>query len=251
MAISHIEEYKSLRQEMLERFQRIHDTLKWGVGGFIAFLSFYLTITFKNFSDIFPKLIENNVPTVPTNITALLIMQIIIVLIALSVLKSYQGIYSLATYIAVVIEKGDGGKWHGMSREYGRYLQDIYEDKTDSDKKKKKKELNIKCWERYLPWPFGSQWGADSAQLATILFMLFLGSISIVLLKTGIDFSQLEINLVQCIFLFITIIVMSINLWLIYILYGRVRNYREKIEKRWIQYSKDFDSVIFKDKYKA
>lgn len=250
MAISHVEEYKSLRQEMLERFQRIHDTLKWGVGVFIAFLSFYLTITFKNFSDIFPNLIENNVPTVPTNITALLIMQIIIALIALSALKSYQGIYSLGTYIAVVIEKGNGGKWHRMSREYGRYLQDIY-DETDNDKKKKKEELNIKWREQNIPWPFGSRWGADSAQLATILFMLFLGSISIVLLKTGIDFSQLEINLVQWIFLLIPIIIISINLWLIYILYGGIRNYREKIEKRWIQYSKDFDSVIFEDEYKV
>ena len=43
MSIKDPEEYATLRQEMLERFERIHDTAKHGTGAYLAFLAFYYT----------------------------------------------------------------------------------------------------------------------------------------------------------------------------------------------------------------
>ena len=160
MAISHEEEYKSLRQEMLELFQRIHDILKWGVGGFVVFLSFYLAI-------------EGAYGMVITDREALYIMLAIIAMMGLSVLRNYYGIYTIGTYIAVVIEKNNSGKWHRMSRQYDDYLEKM-------NKNKKKEKLKVSWWERYLPWPVGSRWGADSMQLCYILIGLFITSFGIV-----------------------------------------------------------------------
>ena len=41
MPIDGSDEYKTLRDEMMQRFERIHDTMKYGLGAFIALLAYY------------------------------------------------------------------------------------------------------------------------------------------------------------------------------------------------------------------
>ncbi len=100
MTIDLKDEYATLRQEMLERFDRIHDTAKYGIGAFIAFLSYYFTTDFDDF-------------------IALTILQLLVALVGAYVLRLYRSIYTVGTYIAIVIEGNSKAKWHRMSRQVG------------------------------------------------------------------------------------------------------------------------------------
>ena len=126
-------------QEMLERFERIHDTIKWISGGYIAFLSFYWVQ-----SSIIPPIV------------CLIVLELFVFLMGLSVLRLYWSIYNVGSYIGVVLENKSDLKWHTMSRFYGDYLKE-YERRPERVKR---------------PFPFGERWGGDSSQVSILLIAL-------------------------------------------------------------------------------
>ena len=210
MPIGHEHEYASLRQEMLDRFERIHDTLKFGIGGFIAFLSIYLVI---------PD--SSTFISIPDGI-AILIMWAIIAFIGLSALNNFQMIYKIGTYISFLIEKNNDVKWHRMSRKYSEYLSD------------KKKIWKIK---KYIPGPIGQMWGSDSTMVSIILIILFLASWGIVKIKTGSILTCIPTSPIP--WILFTILILT-NLYLFCILTVGMKRYREKTESNWKEYKGDF-----------
>ena len=100
MSMDYKDEYASLRQEMLERFERIHDALKFGLGAFLIALSYYYI------EDKFDGFI------------ALIILQLIIAMIGLYSLRLFKSIYTMGSYIVAFIEStSTEAKYHTMSRE--------------------------------------------------------------------------------------------------------------------------------------
>jgi len=220
--INHKDEYSTLRQEILQRFERIHDISKYGIGGFIAFISFYFS------SELFEVIKPLD------NLLALLIMQLIVALMGLSLLNSYQRIYSIGTYIAVIIETGKEGKWHRMSRGYPDYLV-----------KKKLIKGREKCF-----YPIGEKWGTDSATLSFILFALIWVSFLTVWLKVKCFNAFIPSDISHWIVFFIMLFFIGINIVIFCKLLG-IQEYRKKLEERWIEYSKDFDKKDgFSDPFK-
>lgn len=216
MPIDYVDEYVSLRQEMLERFEKIHDTLKYGIGGFIAFLSFYLAV----------HKIDGIVP-IP-NMIALFTMFSIVLFMGLSVLNNFRHIYRIGTYIAFIIESTNGVRWHRMSRRYGDYLKYL------------KKKNKLKWWE--IAW----RWGADSTQLAIVLIALFLGSFAIVVVKAENLYAWVPSNSIEW---FIFSILVILNIALFVSLWPGMQRFREKTEIRWGKYRKDFGTKEFPDRF--
>lgn len=115
MAIDFEDEYASLRQEMLEGFERIHDTGKYGIGAFIAFLAYYYeSLNFSNF-------------------LALVVFQLLVLLMGVYARRVYQSIYVVGTYIAFVIEKTNGVRWHRMSRSIGEFKENSGEQDVEKN----------------------------------------------------------------------------------------------------------------------
>ena len=215
MTIDFEDEYATLRQEMLERFERIHDTIKYGVGAFIAFLSYYYTTR----SD-FDKFM------------AFTILQLLVALIGMTALRLYHSIYVLGTYIAVVIECGSEAKWHRMSRQLDQY-----------EKKHKKYP-----WKHRLPFPFGERWGGDSAQGAILLMVLLLvGSVAI-FSKAGC-FSELLPNCApQWIFFIMSLFILAGNIAVFYYMWWGMRKFAANSTETWKEYHNLFGKD-FKDGY--
>ena len=211
MTIDFKDEYATLRQEMLERFDRIHDTAKYGTGAFIVFLSYYYTN--PDFD----------------NLLALTILQLIVALIGLASLRLYQSIYVAGTYIAVIIEDKSEAKWHRMSRQV-----DSYEEKNKKNK-----------WIRLLPFPLGKRWGADSAQLAILLITLMLIGFGAVFLKAT-TFQPL--CALQCFFLLIVLFLSVCNAIAVYQLWWGMRNFMQNCAETWKKYRRSFGSD-FADTY--
>ncbi len=214
MGIDFKDEYATLRQEILERFERIHDTAKYGVGAFIAFLSYYYTN--PDFDDF----------------TALTILQLLIALIGLTALRLYHSIYGVGTYIAVVIEDGSNVKWHRMSRQLDRY------------EKEHKKYRRI----HKLPFPLGRRWGEDSAQVAILLMVLILVGSNAVFSKAG-GFTKIQPNCTsQWIFFIMSLFILVVNIVVFHHMWWGMRRFVTDRSKTWKEYRGHF-SKDFKDEY--
>lgn len=105
MPITPSDEYGTLRQEQLERYERIHDTAKYGAGALIAFLSFYYTQ--GGLSHLF----------------ALSISVSLLLLMGASAFYLFERIYTIGTYIAFVLERKSEARWHRMSRSHDEYFK--------------------------------------------------------------------------------------------------------------------------------
>ncbi|MFZ3383559.1 MAG: hypothetical protein WA144_06500 [Candidatus Methanoperedens sp.] len=102
MTLDFKDEYSTLRQEMLDCFDRIHDSMKYGIGAYIAFISYYYLTPESSFGFLI----------------ALTIVQLLVALIGIYLFGLYKTIYRIGTYIAVNIEENSGPRWHRMSRQY-------------------------------------------------------------------------------------------------------------------------------------
>ncbi len=214
MPIDHKDEYATLRQEMLQRFDRIHDTTKYGVVVFIAFLSFYLAAQGALKLD---------------SLVSLIIMNFIISLITLSVYHNFEVIYTHGTYIAVMIEEESEAKWHRMRRSYPDYIESIKK-KTWRDK------LRIK-------------WGGDSKQFSYLILVLTLFSFGVIYLKEKCLNAFMPSSISDWIIALLILILLAINLRHSYKLSFGMKKYRENIEKYWIKYRDAFGKE-FCDPYK-
>lgn len=228
MSIDFKDEYASLRQEILDRFSRIHDTAKYGIGAFIAFLSYYYT--HSDFDDFF----------------ALIILQLLVALIGFSCLNLFRHIYRIGTYIAVVIEHDSKAKWYRMSRQLNEY----------------KKEYDIDKTSRILPFPLGTRWGEDPAQIAILLAVLMFVGLATAfshssILKTSL--SSLFIHPLttlpslcasQRIICIIAILLVLCNLVILVQLWLVMGNCMRKSKKTWKEYNQRFVSGEFPDEYK-
>lgn len=210
MTINFKDEYATLRQEMLERFDRIHDTAKYGTGAFIAFLAYYYTI--PNFD----------------NFIALTILQLIVALVGMTSLRLYQSIYVTGTYIAVIIEDNSEAKWHRMSRQVG-----YYEKKSKKDK---------------LPFPLGKRWGADSAQLAIILMTLMLLGFGAVILKATTLLAFQPLCALQWFLLLIILFLSVCNVIAVHQLWWGMHDFMQNCTETWKKYRRSFGSD-FADTY--
>ena len=217
MNIDFKDEYATLRQEMLNSFERIHDTAKYGIGAFIAFLAFY-----------YSELNFNN------DALALLILQLIVLLMGISFLRLFQSVYVEGTYIALIIENGPDAKWHRMSRSYNYYIKDKGKEK----------------WQDKLPFPVGKRWGADSAQYSFIILILTIIALSAVYSKTNVDLWAFLISLkfLTNLIIFINLVLLSLNIIIFYKLLWGMKNFREDTDKIWKEYYNDFGRK-FKDPY--
>ena len=200
---------------MLKRFEWIHDTAKYGIGGFIAFAFYYLSPAGSNFD---PKF-------------ALLIMQWLVLLIFVSALNNYWGIYTVGTYIAVVIERGPDAIWHKMSRKYGGYLEYLLNDKM-------KGKWKAKRWNNW-PFPIGNLWGADSAQFAWLGISLIIWSFFTIGIKTGFHCFIPDWNAQWIFLIVIALLLFSINVLLVVRLFT-MKDFINRTEARWRLYSQDF-----------
>jgi len=182
MPITHKDEYASLRQEMLERFERIHDTLKFGLGAFLIALSYYYI------EDKFDGFI------------ALIILQLIIAMIGIYTLHLFKAIYNIGSYIVEFIESiSKEAKYHTMSREKKEKLNTI------NDKQKKGSNLN---------------WGSDSRFIGFVLSVLLIISIFVIIKKSkfleNLNIEQLsKLNIEQWFLIIISIAIIIYNIYLI------------------------------------
>ena len=219
MNIDFKDEYATLRQEMLGQFERIHDTTKYGIGGFILFLSYY----WHDHSS--------------GGTFALLVLQFIVLLIGLYVLKLYRSIYIKGAYIAIVIEGTTRPRWHRMSRSVDKYLSGGH--------------IKKQCWVKKqldrLPYPIGERWGSDSAQYSIIILFLCVSAIFAVVLLA--DLSAFITRLLQSwrplsfLFIGLSFILIVLNLFIIYRLW-----FMDDTEK-WKEYCNDFGGEKFPDPY--
>ncbi len=221
-----IEEYRSLRQEMLERFERIHDTVKWVSGGFIAFLYFYWT------------------QGVISPIACIIILELFIALLGLSVLRLYRSIYFTGSYLGVILESRTDLKWHTMSGFYSEYLTEY---KTIKNKK----------------FPFGDEWGGDSQQVSFLLIALNIIAIIFFILVSTLNFNEVLYNesikspaliLISFLFASIAVSVIFFNIYIWRELWD-IGKYKKKNQDYWVSYrnenfSKIFDPVNYKLKPK-
>lgn len=214
MTIDFKDEYTTLRQEMLERFERIHDTVKYSVGAFIAFLSYYYIS-----SDF-------------DNLAAFTILQLLIALIGLTALRLYRSIYGVGTYIAVVIEDGSNAKWHRMSRQLDRY----------------ENEHNKYHWIYKLPFPLGNRWGGDSAQVAILLIVLVLVAFGAMFSKAGGLSESLPNCISQWIFFILSLFILVSNLVVSYHMWWWMRKFAANSTETWKEYRNHFGKD-FKDGY--
>ena len=125
-------EYIALRDEMMKRFDRIHDSMRHGLGVFIALIAYYHAYA--------PDKIDSGI--------AICLFQLIVFSIGIIILQNYQSIYLEGTHITVCLEKTNEHPWHRMSRHFGEYKNNK------------------------LPFLLGSRWGADSAVFAYILLLI-------------------------------------------------------------------------------
>ncbi len=214
MNIDFKDEYATLRQGILERFGRIHDTAKYGTGAFIAFLSYYyMNPGFDNF-------------------IALIILQLLVVLIGMSSLRLYQSIYVVGTYIAVIIERDSKAKWHRMSRQL-----DCYEKKQNENK-----------WTMASPFPLGKRWGGDSAQIAIFLTTLTVLGFGAVFSRANSLLAFLPSCASELFFLIFVGILFVCNMIIVYQLWWGMRNFMNKSVEVWKKYRSSFGND-FSDKY--
>lgn len=205
MTVDYKDEYITLRQEMLERFDRIHDAIKYGTGAFIVFLSYYYTTTdFDNF-------------------ISLTIFQLLVALVGFYCLSLYRSIYKVGTYIAVIIEEKSEVKWHRMSRQFDFYSRNIKKNMWTS-----------------LPFPLGNRWGADSTMLAILLINLIIIAIGAVLLKVK-SLSAFQPSLVShWIFLSIIGFLLLCNVITVYQLSWGMRKFMHNNVEIWKKYRSSF-----------
>ena len=214
MTIDYKDEYGTLRQEMLERFDRIHDSMKYGTGAFIAFLSYYYaTSEFSNY-------------------IALIILQLLVSLIGVCSLRHYQSIYRTGTYVAIIIEENSEAKWHRMSRQLDSYWKSINKDKWTCD----------------LPFPLGKRWGADSTMLAILLIILaIIGGVTVALRVESLPaFQSLQVFHWICLLLIGFLLIN--NVIIIYQLSWGMRKFMDNEVEAWKKYSLSFGND-FADRY--
>jgi len=214
MNIDFKDEYATLRQEMLDRFGRIHDTVKYGIGAFILFLSYYYG------KDEFD------------NFIALAILQLFVTLIGVYSLRLYQSIYTIGTYIAIIMEKASGVRWHRMSRNIDKYkIMERDGNKGGTTKTSKR-------------------WLSDSSSFAVLLVALMFIGFCAVFLKAQIRLSELrELCIPQLVRCIIIVVITFFNFWILCMLTFRMTPFREKCEETWKKYSRDFGTDKFPDPY--
>ena len=282
MTIDLKDEYGTLRQEMLGRFDRIHDTAKYGTGAFIAFMSFYYKS--QGFDDLI----------------ALVVLQLLVAIMGMSSLRLYYSIYNVATYISITMESNSEAKWHRMSRQLSAYmasfriteqslenlkskgLPDDVLRKLESMKSqrllerekfedelrktigepltKKNKSIILKhsrCmkirWWRKLPFPLGNRWGGDSAQLAILLLVLIFLGVSVVWIKAQLfsvlgclNSSEILLLLLQPLLIF-SIVLIICNLIVVYKLWWGIVNFVKDTDKEWKKFSQDYKGENYTD----
>lgn len=220
MSIERKEEYSSIRQEMLERFERIHDTTKYGLIVFFTFLTYYYS---QSFDDMF----------------ALFVLQALVATIGLSILRLYRKIYELGTYIELIIERNLELGWHKMSRSLERYRKW----KSENDPKWKGKE---KWWDG-LPYPIGLKWGGDSASTSLqLLFLSLIAYLTVYLKSKSVDLNVFIIlYYTNPLFVANSILVLLNSVVFLQLWYG-MKKFRESMEETWKYYRDDFGKG-FKD----
>ena len=212
MAIDFEDEYASLRQEMLEGFERIHDTGKYGIGAFIAFLAYYYES--HNFS----------------NFLALVVFQLLVLLMGVYARRVYQSIYVVGTYIAFVIEKTNGVRWHRMSRSIGEF-------KENSGEQDVEKNSSTKA-------PKG--WGKDSFWFGLLLLaLIFVGIVAVLLKASVLSLCASQ----QLLYILIIVALLIINLYIFYVLSWGMGKFRVKEEQKWKAYNKVFGKPKWRDPY--
>jgi hypothetical protein len=213
MALGFEHEYQSLRQEMLERFDRVHDTLKYGIGGFIAIVGYYHTHT-----------------ATMDHALALTLLELLILAIGMSSKNIFHSIYVEGTYIACVSERESQAKWHRMSRCFDRYLKDT----------------NRSPLTRRLPFPLGRRWGGDSANVAVILiFMLLIAWFEVCSQAGGLSFlyeKVITLGVLSCLLALIDIAIVY------HLLFG-ITDFLKRTQNNWKSFSEDFGTDRFPDPY--
>ena len=220
MSIDHKDEYPTLRQEVLERFERIHDTAKYGVGGFVAVLGFYYSR--DNLDHAF----------------VLLILQSLVILIGLSALGHSRAIYSLGTYMAVISEKDSNkARWHRMIRHYSDYVEKYGEEIQ--------KEY---AWLDKL-MVLGRKRGVDPTMVSIMTFVLpFFGFVAVYLKAecwnaiVPCDFIHICLFVLICL-AYISSLIITCTLW-----FGMGR-FTKNTAEGWKRYCNDFGTEKFPDPY--
>lgn len=218
--IDHKDEYASLRQEMLERFARIHDTAKYGIVGFIAIIGFY----YSRGDALDPTFV-------------LLILQSLVILIGFSTFGQYQLIFTLGAYIAVVIEKKSSkARYHMMNRFYKEYLEDNANQKE-------------KWWNKLLPPWWSKNWYTDPLSISYLILVLPVFGGFAVYLKTGCW--NVFVSDSFHIFLFIiSIFTFGFNMYMFYKLRWGMIKFKKETTDDWWRYSEVFDPNKFPNGYK-
>lgn len=199
------DEYQALRQEILHRFEKVYDAEKYGFGSILALIG-YLCLG----------------PSKPLEaITALMLLESLILILSIFVMNEFMMIYRLGTYIALFSEGKDknSAKWVRMSRRDRDCLQAINCNLSKS---------KLKAWYIY-------GWGSDSQTHACALLVLLLAS----------WVSTLPALNWKIFFPILLLFVISVNLyWLI----CGVKIYRKTTEENWMKVRKAWGNT-FPDPY--
>lgn len=212
------EEYSALRNELLKRFDIFYSIVRYGITGFVILVYFYLTKR----------------SPLPDNI-ALLILQLISLLIAVSSFVNFRNIYNIGTYLAIFYEQRSGPKWHRMRRQFHDYKKNsTIKNNTPSHKAY-----------TYFEKIFG--WGSEPRLSSILTLCLGLFSYLFVSSKNAMTFIwQMKETSDQLICIVNS--VLSIFLAILIMLLYKMDYYRKNIENDWIQYSKSFGRTYI-DKY--
>jgi hypothetical protein len=211
MSVELKDEYATLRAEMMNRFERIFEIEKYGIGGVVALLA-YVQIA----------------PATISGPLALAFLEVMILFMGLAALNEFQAIYRIGTYIALVSERGSPAKWHRMSRKYPRYLTKL----AGSTIPPAQKRL----------FPFGDRWGADSMQFAIGLLVLAALGVGACVVKFGSMWRLLNIG---------TGVLAIAIAYIGYALSWGMRDYRIVTEDKWQAYVLAWEENSFRDPYAA
>jgi hypothetical protein len=198
---------------MLERFARVHDTMKYGIAGFIALVGCYHM---------------NSIAMDPA--LALTLLQLLILAIGLNSTNIFYILYNQGTYIAYKCERESPAKWHRMSRHLDEYL--LHKKLSRASR---------------LPFPMWRRWGGDPANVAWILvFMSLVAWFEVCSRDGGFTFMKGEgiyLGVLAC-------LLSVVNIMIIYLLLY-IKIFLRKTEQYWKRYFQDFGTTEFPDPYNA
>lgn len=201
------DEYRTLRQEMLEREGRIYDIAKYGALSVITFLSAYYQFN-----------VDSKV--------AILFLQSLIFWITLTILENYTRIFIIGTYIEIVLERDSEIHYLKMSRHENEYHKIYYDEYVKS-----KKPWWVQWWgklELRLPL-IGKRWGRGTQVYSYLILMLFLLSWLTVLSKMNFQVPISDIIILVAVGMSVINILVVIKLW-------RLHKFREREEEVWKHY---------------